>query len=330
MGSRLFSWAFNAARVDVYELDDLDAALAGFEQLTRPAPQLENTASRVVARYLAHFAPREWDASGRTGRRLLADDRRRVVNTGVRSGRAAEIANMRMIAEVGCADISTTPIATRGERLVLARDSFIAGDSPEPVPRETVDVIEINADERITAIISFDEDDIDAAFAELDSRYLAGEADRPRTSCSPSWTRCAALNRRELPPTTPDRMEFDHHQLVTVRVGEDYWRHPGAVEQASDERLHRGGSSAEHLGAVSPMYRGTDSQDGFDAEWRQIDLFTCEGDLISRIEVFDEADLDSALARFDELSGRTAAGKCGKPGVRALLDVLRGPRLGRR
>ena len=28
---------------------------------------------------------------------------------------------------------------------------------------------------------------------------------------------------------------------------------------------------------------------------------TFEGDLISRVEVFDEADLDAALARFDEL-----------------------------
>ena len=29
---------------------------------------------------------------------------------------------------------------------------------------------------------------------------------------------------------------------------------------------------------------------------------TVEGDLISRAEIFDEADLDAALARFDELS----------------------------
>ncbi len=29
---------------------------------------------------------------------------------------------------------------------------------------------------------------------------------------------------------------------------------------------------------------------------------TIEGDLISRCEMFDEADLDAALARFDELT----------------------------
>ena len=35
-----------------------------------------------------------------------------------------------------------------------------------------------------------------------------------------------------------------------------------------------------------------------------IDVFTVEGDLINRVEVFDEADLDAALARFEELHRR--------------------------
>jgi hypothetical protein len=33
------------------------------------------------------------------------------------------------------------------------------------------------------------------------------------------------------------------------------------------------------------------SQEGFDAEWRGIAIFTVEGDMVSRTEVFDEADL---------------------------------------
>ena len=48
------------------------------------------------------------------------------------------------------------------------------------------------------------------------------------------------------------------------------------------------------------MAKGT-SREGFDAEWRMIDIFTVDGDLISRCEIFDETDLDAALARFDEL-----------------------------
>ena len=35
-----------------------------------------------------------------------------------------------------------------------------------------------------------------------------------------------------------------------------------------------------------------------------IHLFTVEGELLSRCEIFDEADIDAAIARFDELSRR--------------------------
>ena len=34
----------------------------------------------------------------------------------------------------------------------------------------------------------------------------------------------------------------------------------------------------------------------------EIDILTVDGDLINRCEIFDEADLDAAFARFDELS----------------------------
>ncbi len=56
------------------------------------------------------------------------------------------------------------------------------------------------------------------------------------------------------------------------------------------------------LGAVVTHAANGTSQEGFDAEWREISFSTVDGDLINRCEMFDEADLDAALARFDELS----------------------------
>ena len=57
---------------------------------------------------------------------------------------------------------------------------------------------------------------------------------------------------------------------------------------------------------------------------------TLDGDLISRGEIFEEADLDTALARFDELHTlKPRAGKRSDPSHRTLSDVLRSPRLGR-
>ena len=50
------------------------------------------------------------------------------------------------------------------------------------------------------------------------------------------------------------------------------------------------------------MRRTGPRKTGFEAEWREISFSTVDGDLINRVEIFDEADLDAALARFDELS----------------------------
>ena len=64
------------------------------------------------------------------------------------------------------------------------------------------------------------------------------------------------------------------------------------------ENVHR----LSALGAVITRVADATSQEGFEVEWRAIDILTIEGELITRCEVFDEADLDAALARFDALT----------------------------
>ena len=60
-------------------------------------------------------------------------------------------------------------------------------------------IVEIDADNRVTARILFDLDDIDAAFEELDNRYLAGEAADHAHAWSVIAQTSAAFNRHELP-----------------------------------------------------------------------------------------------------------------------------------
>ena len=57
-------------RYEIFDEADLEAALAGFEELSRPAPRLENAASQAYARLHACFAARDWDAMAE----ILADD----------------------------------------------------------------------------------------------------------------------------------------------------------------------------------------------------------------------------------------------------------------
>src|SRR5262249_14847353 len=104
------------------------------------------------------------------------------------------------------------------------------------------------------------------------------------------------------PATTPDLVYIDHRPLVSIE-GVDLAASLRAMwDITSDvsfhiEAVHR----LSELGCVvSHVLKGT-SRGGLDVEWRMIDVCAVEGDPLSRVEVFEEADLDAALARFDEL-----------------------------
>jgi hypothetical protein len=292
------------SRVEVFDEADLDAALARFEELHRPTQGLENAATQVTERFLAHFAARNWMAVAE----ILADDsciddRRRVVNAGFWGGRDVVIANMRALDEGG-ANITWTVIATRGDRLALTR---ILSSNRNPrhgeFGVEMLGIAEINSDERFAAHVLFDLDDINAAFDELDARYLAGEAAAHSHAWSVISRLYAGFNRHELPATTRDWTYVDHRPLITVEARDL----PASIRAIWDltpdigiymEAVHR----LSDVGAVmTHTSRGISNQD-FVAEWRLIAIFTVDGELINRCEMFDEADLEAALARFDELN----------------------------
>ena len=111
-------------------------------------------------------------------------------------------------------------MATRGRNLSLARVTYSRGDGVEAFLTETLTILEISADERISAIIVFDVDDFDAAIAELDARYLAGEA----AAHSETWLAIAevyaALNRAEMPTTATDFVDIDHRSLAAIGSGD--------------------------------------------------------------------------------------------------------------
>ncbi len=294
-----------------FDVEDMDAAMAELDALharveeARPqARRPDNAAKRVLERYLASFAARDWDAMAQI---LTADnsmdDRRRVVNAGVRKGRADNIANMRAVAEVGVQNVASDVIATRGERLVLGRVR-VSGRDQRPEPFETVDlhITEIDEDERIVGGVVFDLDDFDAAIAELDARYLAGEAAAHAHTWSALTGAFAAINRRELPERTPDWVNVDHRRGAAFATGEMTAYIHDLLHDAPDinvhiEVVHR----LSNLGAVVTSAAHGTSQQGFEAEWREIQIFTFDGDLLSRCELFDETDLDAAIARFEQL-----------------------------
>ena len=126
---------------------------------------------------MAHFAAGDWDAMAE----ILADDfsgddRRPVVSAGVRHGREAQMTNTLAIAELWSTDVKRSVIATRGGHLVLVRITFSRRDEGVEAfltmcSRSSRSTPRINS-----RVVTFDLDDFDAAIAELDARYLAGQA----------------------------------------------------------------------------------------------------------------------------------------------------------
>jgi hypothetical protein len=295
-------------RCELFDEADLDAALARFDELSRPAPRLQNAATEFYGPFRACFASRDWVAFAE----LLADDistddRRRVVNAGLRHGRDAVIAEVAAIAEVGAQGVTSETVATRGDRLALSRVRTSTSDQGhDAFYAELLDVIEIDADKRVVARVVFDVDDLDAAFEELDARYLAGEAAPHSRTWSVIVRNTVAFNRRELPAATPDWVNVDHRRGTSFAPGDLAAYLHAAWDLTPQVHIYiEAVHGLNDLGAIVAHAGHATSQDGFAAEWRVINLLTVDGDLINRSEMFDEADLDAALARFEELHSQT-------------------------
>ena len=145
--------------------------------------------------------------------------------------------------------------------------------------------------------------DFDAAIAELDDRYLASEGAAHAHVWSVIASGFASMRRYELPPTTPDCVSIDHRRTAAFAPGElnAYFR--AAFDLTADvkiyvEAVHR----LNDVGTVCTHVTYGVSHEGFAAEWREVDVLMVEGNIVNHCEIFDEADIDDALAKFEELS----------------------------
>ena len=205
------------SRCEMFDEADLDAALARFEELSRPTPRLENAASQAVRALLGVLRGARL---GRRWPRLLADDMssRRSPSGGERRDPTrsrcrdrGHAGSRRRWVHEHHVDASSRPAASASPSCV---SPFSDRDQrSEAFRTEALSIVEIDADGRIAALVMFDPDDIDAAFEELDARYLAGEAAAHAQTWSVIAEVYAAFNRRELPATTPDWVNIDHRRL---------------------------------------------------------------------------------------------------------------------
>jgi hypothetical protein len=291
------------SRCEMFDEADIGAALARFDELNQQC-LVENSATQTFARVADAFNRRDVKGvlalSSADGR---YDDRRKGLRDVLQGPARRKAVDTMFETFPSSWRMEVEPIAIRGARLSLIDETYRdTDDGDRPTLVELLRVIEVNDSGLLHDTVSFDHDDMDAAFEELDARYLAGEAAAHAHTWSAITQGLATLNRGEIPATAPDFEDSDRRSGASLAPGDlmNYIR--AALDDSVGNHVyivvvHR----LTNRGAVVTQLVKTTSREGLYAEWRMIDLFTVDGDLISRCEMFDEADLDDALARFDEL-----------------------------
>ena len=95
-------------------------------------------------------------------------------------------------------------LATRGDRLALFRLRLVAADGNSgQVEVEYLDVVEVDEHGARAAEVTFDPEDLDAAYDELDARYIAGEGAPHATQMEANQRFMGSVPRREIGRRSP-------------------------------------------------------------------------------------------------------------------------------
>ena len=206
-------------RCEIFDEMDLAAAVARFDELVRPASLLDNAATRIWDRMADAFNRRHVeDFLALSAADIRYDDRRRGLRDEFEGSSAQRKAVLAMFeAPSDSVHMTAEPIAIRGSRLALNRLCFRDTEFDDrPITVEMLQTVEVNESGLLQLSVSFDPDDIDAAFEELDARYLAGEAAPYARTWSVIAGEPARFSRHELPAATPDPVYIDRRKLVSI------------------------------------------------------------------------------------------------------------------
>jgi hypothetical protein len=300
------------SRVEIFEVTDVDEALARFASLG--ATRLENESCRASDRLAAAIGAGRWDDAAD----LLHDDFTFIPPrpTASANDKGSFLETARSTQDVWASRPRTTVLAIRGERLSLARRTIERRDGGnDPFIRESLSVREIDEQGLIIAAVYYEPDNLGAAFEELDRRYVAGEgADTPLLTANhplaPSlhrgrkWDEYRAI-------CDDDLVVIDHRPGGWGRIqGADAWiEHSKKLVEiapdvnfygAANYRITENGSLRRVLMIAS---EGTGGH--VEAEFVGLARFAGPPDArrFVRLENFALEDLEAALQRFDELEG---------------------------
>ena len=261
-------------------------------------PHFGNAATCTLDRFVRASAARDWQALADCfAPSLYFDDRRPLLR--MELPKEGFLEQHRVLFDVPNGRWITTAIATRGERLVLARLLFqgdVAGGGGA-LEIDHLSVLEVD-DGRMNGIVLFEPADLDAAYAELDARFAAGEA----AGCARAWAApcafAAAWNARDFDAlralATPVYVGQDHRRLLWGSMLSDpaVWIRSLQimVEIAPDFRcrIDRVLCLAERGAFVEAVEMGTRDGGAFETRY----FWVTEVDDAGRMPRFDLYDID--------------------------------------
>jgi len=320
-------------RIELFEIEQLDAALARFEAL-RPDPhgaRLESwdprsepkasevdalavpttAATRMRDRHHHAFVARDWDAiRAVTAADFIYDDRgKRAL---VRGDVEAWIGSMEFTTQPGFR-AETALIGTLGDRIVLDQVRWFGEPDGDAFEFGRVRLLEVGADGLFRAVLFFDPEDRFAATVEGLARFATGEAAGSagiaplvalfRALCDRSWEAVRAC-------FAPDLVLVDHRPLSLGTLDREQWI---ASMQAVDElgdgviwEVFRVLAWSEQGFVVAVRRFGTIADGGGPFEVDAIMTALIVDGRIQRSEIFGEADAERAVARFEALCAGTS------------------------
>ncbi len=303
-----------AHRIDVWEAEQVERAQARFAEIgantasKSQSARFANAASRAVDRGTAALEARDWKRFAA----LMAPgfrhyDRTRVAQ--IETDGREWLASFRQIVEMTSSRPAHTLLGTRGERLALFRMLW-RGEAGDIGPSEIDWLLIVEVDDRGNhlAVVAFDADSIDAAYAELDARWARGAAvvdpaaskwlaDYLRFFAARDWSAMAAL-------MAPDVLG-ENHRLVGwgTRTG------PAGIVSTLQAQIELAPDTRERVDHVRTCagallfeyaWHGTREGGAFENLWIVLIELNADG-RARRADVWEPEQLDQAQARFDEL-----------------------------
>ncbi len=296
----------------VVRLEELGGGLSRSPE--SPDMAVENRAASVGREFVRLWSEGEiGSATALLAEDMQRIDHRRTVSAPIAAGRREFVDSMRGFIELGLALAPPTnrkvAIAVRGDRLVLGRVDY-RGDGWE---LGALSILEIDGTGRIVQIDIYDEEDLEAALAELDLRYFLGEgAPHQRV-----LRVCGRLSQASLAPDydvleellTPDLVFVDHQQLGFGTGGRELY-----VEgtRARGEVAADGVTVYPTIEIVGNALLALNHQQAITAEGSEYERrayylnVVTDDDRVCRCEIFGDDQREAARARLHELGQRAA------------------------